>query len=79
MVNWIGALVQVTPLLLYVATTVKVAVSGPVVLLTPTKDGIGPVPDTGPRPISSPLLLQVYTAAGTLLVKKVGGILPLAQ
>ena len=70
---------HVTPLLVYVATTVKVATNGPLVLLIPVNGGMPPVPDTGPNPMLSPVLVQLNTAPGTLLIKKIGGTFAPAQ
>jgi hypothetical protein len=64
----------VTPLFVNVAVTVKVAVMGPVVLLTPRKVGINPVPDVGFKPIlGPPVCAQLIVAFGTLLLKTIEG------
>lgn len=51
-VNWIGVPVQVTPLLVKVATTLKVEVIGVVPVLVAVNEGMLPVPAVGARPIS---------------------------
>lgn len=80
MVNTIGGPVQVTPLLVKVAVAVKVAVTGPFVLFTPTKAGINPVPDVGFKPIfGPPVCAQLMVALGTELLNTIDGTSVLKQ
>ena len=73
-VNVIGGPVQVTPPVVIEAVTVKVAVIGPVVLLTPRNVGINPVPEVGFRPIFGPAVCdQLIVAPGTVLVNTIAG------
>lgn len=80
-VNWIGALVQVTPLLVKVATTLNVDVIGAVLVLVAVKEGTLPVPAVGANPISGvgTVLDQVKTAPVALLVKTMEGTTEPAQ
>jgi hypothetical protein len=72
-VNWIGVPVQLTPLLVNVATTVNVAVTGAFVALAAVKAGTLPVPLVGARPIDCVVRDQEKVAPGTLLVNATDG------
>lgn len=74
-----GVPVQVTPLFVNVATTLKVAVSGAVVAFVAVKAGTLPVPLFEPRPMASAVRDQEKTAPGVLLVKTIDGTLEPAQ
>ena len=75
MVNWIGVPVQVTPLLVKVATTLKVDVIGALLVLVVIKVGTFPLPDVGASPISGTGTVrdQLKAAPGILLVKTIDG------
>ena len=79
MVNWIGALVQVTPLLVYDAVAVKVDEIGPGPGFVAVNDGTLPIPDVGARPIAAGVLDQLNTTPGTLLVKTIDGTVDPSQ
>lgn len=76
-----GALLQVTPLLVIEDTTENVEVIGPVPALVATKDGILPVPEVAPKPISGvgTVRLQVNVAPGVVLLKTMEGTVAPAQ
>ena len=68
-----GVPVQVTPLLIKVATTLKVEVSGVPPVLVAVNVGTGPLPELTPRPIASFVRDQEKLAPGTLLVNMMEG------
>ena len=78
-VNVTGVLVQVTPLAVLDATTVKVLVSGAVVALAAVKAGTLPVPDVVAKPIASLVRDQVKIAPGTELLNVILGTVALAH
>ena len=80
-VNWIGAPVHVTPLLVNVATTLKVEVIGVVPVFVAVNVGMSPVPAVGASPISGvgTVLDQLYVAPVALLVKTTEGTVEPAQ
>ena len=78
-VNWIGVPVQVIPLFVKLATTLKVEVSGAVPAFVAVKEGTFPVPELAPSPIASFVRLQEKTAPGTLLVNTTEGTVEPAQ
>ena len=57
-VNWIGVPVHVTPLLVKLATTLNVEVSGVPPALVAVNEGTLPVPAVPGRPIASAVRLQ---------------------
>ena len=79
MVNVIGALEHVTPLLVKVATTVNVEVSGVIPALVAVKEGTLPVPAKGARPIAWLVLDQEYVAPGIFPVNTTDGTVDPAQ
>lgn len=79
MVNVIGVPVQVVPLLVKLAVTVKVEVNGVMPALVATKEGTLPVPESGARPIAWLVLLQLKTAPATGLVNTTEGTTAPAQ
>ena len=68
-----GVPVQVIPLLVKDATTLKVAVIGVTPAFVAVNPGIFPVPEFGPNPIGSLVRLQENTAPGTSLEKTIEG------
>ena len=73
-VKTIGGPVQVTPLLVKDAVTVKVAVRGPLVLFIPKKEGINPVPNAGDKPMLGPqVCIQLIVAPGAELLNTIEG------
>lgn len=78
-VNVIGALVQVTPLLVYDAVAVNVELIGVLPVLVATYVGTLPVPVVGASPIAAAVRDQLNTTPGTLLVKTTDGTVEPAQ
>ena len=70
---------QVTPLLVKLATTLNVEVSGVAPALVAMKEGIFPIPEFVGRPIASFVRLQENMAPGTLLVNTIEGTVVPAQ
>ena len=60
---------QVTPLLVYDATTVNTLVTGALVALVVVNEGTFPLPLVAPKPMASAVRDQAKVAPGTLLVK----------
>ena len=80
-VNCIGVPVQVTPLFVYDATTLKVEVIGEPLELVAVNDGTLPVPEVTPKPISGTgtVLLHENVAPVTLLPNTTEGTTAPAQ
>ena len=70
---------QVTPLFVKLATTLKVEVNGVVPALVAVNEGIFPVPELVPNPIASFVRLQEYVAPGMLPEKTIDGTVAPAQ
>lgn len=72
-VKVIGVPVQVAPLAVKVATTVKVLVSGAVPAFVAVKAGMLPVPLVAAKPMASPVRVQESMAPAVLLDNAVSG------
>lgn len=81
MVNCIGALEHVTPLLVKEDTTEKVEVIGPAPVLVATNEGILPVPEVTPRPMSGvgTVRLHEMVALGVVVLSTMEGTVAPAQ